>query len=241
MGTKVTPGEYARELEAYLCRKNDGHLVRIAGPAFEQVCGWAAHGVPLKVAFEGIDRYFERYYRKGPRRRPVRIEFCEPDILDVFDEWRRAVGIGAVAAPYGPPDDAEEGGARRRGGLKTHIERVLARLVTLRVDGNMASGFNAALADAIARLEAVRSTAHRARGAERERIRSVLDAVDRDLVHAARIATSAEQHAVLMREARHELAPFTARMTPEAYEQAQEACVVRLLRERLRLPEIRFA
>ena len=40
----------------------------------------------------GIDRYFERYYAKGPRRRPVRVEFCEADVLDVFDEWRRAVG-----------------------------------------------------------------------------------------------------------------------------------------------------
>ena len=63
---------YCRELEAYLCRKNDGHLIRVTGPAFEQVHGWAAQGIPLKVAEAGIDRYFERYYRKGPRRRPVR-------------------------------------------------------------------------------------------------------------------------------------------------------------------------
>ena len=33
---------YARNLEAYLCRKNDGHLIRITGPAFEQVQGWAS-------------------------------------------------------------------------------------------------------------------------------------------------------------------------------------------------------
>ena len=72
---------YCRELEAYLCRKNDGHLIRITGPAFEQVQGWAAQGIPVKVAEAGIDRYFERYYRKGPRRRPVRIEFCEPTCL----------------------------------------------------------------------------------------------------------------------------------------------------------------
>src|SRR5215207_6613733 len=93
-----TPDVFCRELEAYLCRKNDGHLVRIVGPAFEQVCRWAARGVPLKVAWRGIDRYFERYYAKGPRRRPVRVEFCEADVLDVFDEWRRAVGISASAA-----------------------------------------------------------------------------------------------------------------------------------------------
>src|SRR6185503_15476919 len=91
----MDPADYTRSLEAYLCRKNDGHLIRIIGPAFEQVCGWAARGIPLNVACRGVDRYFERYYARGPRRRPVRIEFCEADVLDVFDEWRRAVGIAA--------------------------------------------------------------------------------------------------------------------------------------------------
>ena len=99
---------YARDLEAYLCRKNDGHLIRITGPAFEQVHGWAAQGVPLKVAQAGIDRYFERYYRKGPRRRPVRIEFCEADVLDAFDDWRRAVGVTAVVADSAGGPDVEE-------------------------------------------------------------------------------------------------------------------------------------
>jgi len=82
--------DFCREIETYLCRKNDGHLIRVTGPSFDLVAGWAAQGVPLKVAFKGIDRYFERYYAKGPRRRPVKIDFCEADVLDVFDQWRRA-------------------------------------------------------------------------------------------------------------------------------------------------------
>src|SRR5262245_58942634 len=88
--------DYCRTIETYLCRKNDGHLIRIVGPAFELVSGWAEKGVPINVACRGIDRYFERYYAKGPRRRPVRVEFCEADVLAVFDEWRRAVGITAA-------------------------------------------------------------------------------------------------------------------------------------------------
>ena len=35
------PDDYCRQVEAYLCRKNDGHLIRIVGPAFDQVRGWA--------------------------------------------------------------------------------------------------------------------------------------------------------------------------------------------------------
>jgi hypothetical protein len=90
------PAEYCRAIEAYLTRKNEGHLIRVAGPVFEQVSGWAAQGVPLAVAFRGIDRYCERYYAKGPRRRPVRVEFCEADILELFDDWRRAVGVAQL-------------------------------------------------------------------------------------------------------------------------------------------------
>ena len=96
MGTQPVD-EYCREIEAYLCRKNDGHLIRVVGPSFEVVSGWAESGVPLKVAFSGIDRYFERYYRKGARRRPVKIDFCDADVLDVFDEWKRAVGAQSSA------------------------------------------------------------------------------------------------------------------------------------------------
>src|SRR5438105_6271627 len=110
----MSSADYCREIEAYLCRKNEGHLVRIVGPSFELVCGWAQRGVPLKVAFRGIDRSVERYYAKGPRRRPVRIDFCEADVLDVFDEWRRAVGVSTSVPTSGPTgDDVDSEGSRR--------------------------------------------------------------------------------------------------------------------------------
>src|SRR5262245_36410057 len=102
-------GAYCRAIESHLCHKNDGHLIRISGPAFDLVRGWASEGVPLKVALSGIDRTFERYYRKGPRRRPVLIAFCEADVLDAFDEWRRAIGVaidGATAFASASAGDA---------------------------------------------------------------------------------------------------------------------------------------
>ena len=133
--------DYCRTIETHLCRKNDGHLIRIAGPSFDVVARWAADGIPVKVAVGGIDRYFERYYRKGPRRRPVKIDFCDNDVRDLFDEWRRATGVTAGAAAA-PPDAASQAGdataepVRRRGpSLPEHLERVLTRLSSLRVTG----------------------------------------------------------------------------------------------------------
>src|SRR6476661_9393096 len=137
--------DYCREIEAHLCRKNEGHLIRIVGPAFEQVCGWSNLGIPLKVALRGIDQYCERYYAKGPRRRPVRIEFCEADVLDLFDNWRRATGVSSA----GDPGSAEEAPSRKPS-LAAHIERAIARLTTVRGAGARGPAFGERV-DAIVR------------------------------------------------------------------------------------------
>jgi len=220
--------DYCREIEAYLCRKNDGHLVRIVGPAFEQVCGWAAKGVPFKVACRGIDRYFERYYAKGPRRRPVRVEFCDADVLDVFDEWRRAVGVPAADAQA----DA------KHGSLPAHLERVIARLTSLRAGG--AHAFDPALDDLVRELDAARGRARGLRGDARQAFLERLRTLDAQLIAAARNSCDAATLEELRAEADRELTPFRARMPGEAYAQSREACVNRLVRERLRLPVVSF-
>ncbi len=68
VGSVMEPGAYCREIEAYLCRKNGGHLIRIVGPAFERVCGWAQAGVPLQVVVRGIDRKLGRFLAAGRTR-----------------------------------------------------------------------------------------------------------------------------------------------------------------------------
>src|SRR5690606_30616238 len=125
---------------------------------------WAAQGIPVKVAEAGIDRYVERYYRKGPRRRPVRIEFCEADVLDAFDEWRRAVGVSVVApdADGGPPVVEPEEVARPRRSLAAHIEGVMARLTVLRGSDKLGGRADAALAAAVRALESLEGRARRA-------------------------------------------------------------------------------
>ncbi len=223
--------EFCREIEAYLCRKNDGHLIRIVGPAFDQVCGWATKGVPLKVACRGIDRYFERYYAKGPRRRPVRVEFCDADVLDVFDEWRRAVGVAL------PDADAVEHHARQPS-LPAHLERVVARLTTLRAGDVRA--LDSVLDGLIRELDAARAGAKGLRGEARHAFVERLRTLDDQLIDAAREGCSAEMLQELRAEADRELAPFRARMPEAAYAQSREACVNRLVRERQRLPVIAF-
>ena len=251
--------DYCRELESYLCRKNDGHLIRIVGPAFEQVCGWAARGIPLKLAMRGIDRYFERYYAKGARRRPVRIEFCEADVLDVFDEWRRAVGVSteaggaseasgasegsgadpsASAEGFGGPPEPWQRWSGPRSSLPAHLERVIARLTTLRAGSDQ--WLDPMLADVVRELDAARAKAKTARGDERDALIERLRELDATLIGALRRRCDDIALRQLAAEADEELKPFRVRMPADAYQQAHQACVDRLLRERANLPTISY-
>lgn len=251
-----SPERYCRDIEGYLCRKNDGHLIRIVGPSFETVCSWAARGVPIKVAYRGIDRYFERYYAKGPRRRPVRIDFCEADVLDVFDEWRRALGItGASSA--GSEAGEESSRERTHRSLPAHLDRVIARLTALRA-GEAASArddasalrraspepegrrrdrtLDAVLDEVIRELDAARSSARGIRGEARAAFLARLTALDARLLDAARGSLPPRAMEEVRRDASEELAPFRERMARDAFERALAACAHRLIRERTRLP-----
>jgi hypothetical protein len=236
----VVVEEYCRQVEAYLCRKNDGHLIRIVGPAFEQVCAWATRGVPLNVAMSGIDRYFDRYYAKGPRRRPVRIEFCEADILDVFDEWRRALGITAsdIAADATTPAGAVEEPAQKRESLPAHLERVVARLTALRAGGDRS--FDSKLDEIVREVDVVRGTAKGVRGEARQALIERLRTIDKTLLDEAYAQCDDATRQALLAEADAELAPFRTRMAPDAYEQSRRAAVDRLVRDRRRLPTVAF-
>jgi hypothetical protein len=236
------PADYCRQVETYLCRKNEGHLVRIVGPAFEQVRSWAERGVPLRIAFRGIDRYCERYYAKGPRRRPVRIEFCEDDVLDAFEDWRRAVGGAGFTAPETDGDAAQDGGrtTARKPSLPAHVERVQARLRHLLERDSFSPALNARLTQLLGRLDDVRDTAQGARGSAREAVIAHLGSLDAELMTAAAAELEPAVAERLRQEAAEEIRPFTGRMPADARVQALSAAETRLIRDTLALPVIAF-
>ncbi len=244
MGTQPID-EYCREIETYLCQKNDGHLIRVVGPSFEVVSGWAEQGVPLKIALSGIDRYFERYYRKGPRRRPVKIDFCDADVLDVFDEWRRAVGVltnpaSSAASASSEISNLQSAISNRSLSLPAHLERVVLRLTAARAGGSLGDEFDALIDRAAAELDAARAKAGGLRGQARQALLDRLTALDAELIQQARAALDERTRAALLREAESELAGFRAGMTADAFARASQAAMDRLVRERVKLPVVAF-
>jgi hypothetical protein len=225
--------EYCREVETYLCQKNDGHLIRVVGPSFDMVARWAADGVPLKVAFGGIDRYFRRYYGKGARRRPVRIDFCEADVLDMFDEWRRATGLTAAAA-----DGVSL--TRRGPSLPEHLARVLLRLTDLRATGVLGTPLDTMIDQLSSELDRVRASAGGLRGDRRKVLIERLAAADAALLAMARGALDVRVLAEIRSEADAQVTGAGLGMPNEVRQRARERAVDQLIRERLGLPIVVF-
>ncbi len=242
MGTE--PVDFCREIESYLCQKNDGHLVRVTGPSFDLVSGWAAQGIPFKIACQGIDRYFERYYQKGPRRRPVRIDFCDADVLDVFDEWRRALGLPRDLPRRSPEGEggSPQGGETREssGSLPDHLQRVVLRLTAARASGRLGEAFDALIDRAAREMDAARAEARGVRGPARQALLERLTWLDAEILAEARRSLGPAAIGDLEREAGEELSSFRERMAADAYERVRAAAVDRLIRRRLALPTIAF-
>ena len=245
----MDPGALCRAVESYLCRKNDGHLIRIVGPAFEMVCGWAEAGIPLGVVERAIDRRYARYHARGTQRRPLRVEYCEADVLDAFDEWKRAVGVGAAARSDPEEADgsgAEHGGAARRraapGGrrsLAAHLDDLAARLAAWEPPPG-AAALESLLVEARAAVDDARSGGRTLRGGARRRVTERLAALDRQFPAAARADAGDAALRDVETEARRSLEPFRGRMPAPAFAAAVDAATDRLLAERLRLPRLAF-
>jgi hypothetical protein len=213
--------------------------MRVTGPAFNMVRGWAEQGIPLGVAQSGIDRTFERYYAKGPRRRPVHITFCEADVLEAFDAWRRALGLTIVAG-----DEAAAAPASSRHAssvsLPAHVDRVLARLTALRAAATADRTWDAALESAVRRLDALRAEARQARGHARSTVFEQLAGLDEALLAHAKTRLSASELEECDRQAEAELDVFRERMPRDAYVAALEAARARQVRIAAGLPQVRY-
>jgi hypothetical protein len=230
-------GEYCRQVEGHLTRVNGGHLVRIVGPAFDLVRRWAEDGVPLRVVFHAIDAKVERH-RSGTARRPLRIEFCETDVREAYERWRRAVGV-----PFVPPGASADGArvahdAHRKPSLSRHLDRAIDRLTRASARLDLPPSLFDAITAILGDVTVIREEARTLRGAARHALTERLAPLDRRLMEAARDAMTAELRGQLERHALQDLAPYRGRLAPEAWHQAVGATVDRLLREHFGLPVI---
>jgi hypothetical protein len=202
------------------------------------VRGWAEQGIPFRIACQGIDRYFVRYYAKGTRKRPVHIDFCDADVLDAFDAWRRAVGVRL------PGHDEDTGVAEarsRRKSLPEHLDRVCERITLRRARLTPPPpALDAVLEQVVNEVAVLREQPGPLRGDARSRVTARLAELDRQMLTAARDSAEPASIQAVREEALEQLQPFRDRMPMETFEQAVQSAVDRLLRDREGLPTVGF-
>lgn len=235
--------DYCRAIEAHLTRVNGGHLVRIVGPGFTLVRDWEAAGIPLSVVQRGIDQKAERHNAGAAARRgrPLHIQFCADDVLQLFDDWKRAVGVAALpeeTASAEAADVALTPEAAKKPSLSKHLERVSERLSRLLGRSDLPETFLERVNLTISAVASARDRARTARGPARDEIAASLKPLGNELMQAAREVLSASEREQLQRQAESELAPYRGRLDPDAWDAAIGATIDRLLRERFTLPII---
>jgi len=167
----------------------------------------------------------------------VQIDFCDNDILDAFDAWRRAVGVRLPAS-----DAAGEAQPRRRTrSLPEHLDRICERVTASRAGLTPPPPeFDAVLEGIACEAAAFRDMDGPIRGETRERVRARLVELDRMMLDAARAQLDPVALEAMRAEAAEELAAFRDRMPADAYQRAIDSAADRLLRERERLPIVAF-
>lgn len=233
-------GEYCRGVEEHLARVNQGHIIRIVGLAFDLVRSWAIEGIPQSIVCRGIDRKAERH-RAGRSKRPLRLEFCETDVRELHEEWRRAVGVWIPDA--GPADDRASSPVveeRRRPSATRQMDRAIDRIVAAAGRLELPEGLRDDLAGILDRLVALRDELRQVRGAARQRLVERAARIDREVGAAARRAAGSGVASV-EREAARELAPFRGRLAADAWQRSVDAGVDRILREQYGLPVLEIA
>lgn len=228
-------GGYCRHVEAYLCRRNGGHLVRIVGPGFALVRGWAADRVPLSLVERAIDACSERREARRDAARPLRIEFCEAEVRDQFQRWRRAIGpyVGGEAAAEAAETDAPSIS------LASHLTRASDRLVRAAARLEHSETFRTHLDAVVVAVAGVQAASKGARGERRAAFLEELKQIDRALMAAAREeAGRTGLDAAIRAAAAAELAPWRERMPGAAWTGALAAAGDRLMRDRLDLPDL---
>jgi hypothetical protein len=238
--SEVDLGEYCRRVEDHLTKINGGHLVRIVGPGFQLVRGWAEAGMPLTVVFRGMELKAERH-KSGTSRRPLRIEFCQGDVRDVYEGWRRAVGLHALDVASATAEADDDAGPApvvesKRPSLSKHLERAAERLVRAAGQLELPDAFRDEIARVLDVAASLREEARKARGEARDALQARLPALDAALIEAARVHTPGDVLHELTRTAEEELAPFRARLPGDAWARSMTLTVNGLLRQRYGLP-----
>src|SRR5262245_35038251 len=193
--------------------------------------------MPLSIVTHGIDLKAERH-RAGRSTRPLRLEFCEADVRQVYTRWCRSVGLTASGPKAEASPESRE--TEKRPSLSRQVDRALDKLSRVSGRLDLPEAFRETVGQAINELSVVRDASRTARGDARKALTSRLPTVDMALLGAGRDALKAEVLDRLRRTAEADLAPYRRRLAAEIWHRGVDRALDQLIRDHLGLPTLSF-
>ncbi len=199
-------------------RQLRGRPLLLSPADFERARSWYRRGIPLWLVLDTLEELFRRAAATDPPRRPRSLAYCEPAVLERFEEWKRR-----RVAPR-----QEEGDLPGAGGTMGVVDRALEAIGESRAPA-------AAAGEARRRLLALREELERGAPVD---LPTALREIGEDLAEGCLATLPAREIASLEEAVQLELSPWTSQMSPEVLEQASRAALLRRVRERFALPDL---
>lgn len=211
---------YFSEVEEHFIRRRGKHLL-VSPLDWTLIEMWKESGIPLHVVLRGIDRSFESA-REGRKKEPRTLFYCNPAVMEAFDEYKEATvgGRGEVPEEDGGDFDVPQ------------VERFLSQLAD-----SVRALSDDRLDGVVERLEALSKEVAASTSPKMERLDRDLTQVGTDLVDRLCRDLDDELLRNLLAEVRSELKIYKNRLDPEMYKKLERRHLERKVREHFGLPE----
>ena len=222
-GTDYRYYNYFTEIEEYFVRRRGKHML-VSPLDWSLIEAWKQTGIPLHVVFRGIDRAIEKRGSGAGGRRINSISYCQPAVLECFEEYQQAT-LGESPAPGGAADNAAAL-ARALEDLRDRLRAAAAEFP----DGEAVGRVTRILSGLLEEIAAGRAPAMPV-------LEESLQACDGILLESARRHLEPERIEAFRREVEKEVKVYKKRVAAEMSRRIEANLLKRRIREAFGLPE----
>ena len=215
---------YFTEIEEYFVRRRGKHML-VSPLDWSLIETWKQAGIPLHIVFRGIDRALEKRGSGAGGRRINSISYCQPAVMECFEEHRQAA-IGESPGPGHAVGDNATALALALEGLQDRLHAAAVGFPEGEVVGRVTRILN----DLLEEIAAGRAPAMPV-------LEESLQACDSILLESARRHLEPERIEAFRREAEKEVKVYKKRVAAEMSRRIEANLLNRWIREAFGLPE----
>ncbi|MBI2822403.1 MAG: hypothetical protein HYX74_09275 [Acidobacteria bacterium] len=215
---------YFTEIEEYFVRQRGKHML-VSPLDWSLLESWKQVGIPLHVVFRGIERALHKHQARGTLNRVNSIFYCQPSVMECFEEYQQSTVGQADPTDAAPGEDAGNV-ARALRQLRQHLDRVGSSLPEREV------------ADRVGRMmDGLLAEVGGAKPPAMAAVEETLQVCDSILLESARRHLEPVKLDSFQQEARQGLKVYKKKVAPEMYRRIEENFINRKIRQEYDLPE----